>query len=145
MKHTATYRRLRDLAEEIGLSVEVSYAHTGSVYMTVSRFGAIDRNSFQIRFADHGDAYGRAGYTCDDLEGTAKGARAFMLEKAGTSEKAVRRLRRARRSAEHRELAETHENWVRGYATQRGVSIEEAVAASPFRHKLPARFLKVTA
>jgi|SRR5882762_3118581 len=141
----SSMKKIESLCEDLGFSVDHKTASTGSIYMTVCRFGAIETDTVVVRFADHVDAYGNSDYTADGFEGTTTGARAFILAKMHTTERAVRRLRRARRNAEHRELSETHERWVRAYAAQRGVNIEEAVAASPFRYELPARFHEVTA
>ncbi len=119
--------RIESLATELGCGVDRHRAATGSEYLTISR-GAVE---LKIRVADHADAHATADYTADGCEGTMAGARAFLLAKLGTTEAAVRRLRRARRSAEARRNNTARQNWIKGYAEQRGVSMEEAARVCP--------------
>lgn len=95
-----TADRIEAAAEKMGYSVKMKFAQTGTVYLNCSaevengkliewtdKFGGFnqvadtDAIEVVIRVADHGDAYGRADYTCDELEGTYKGAIAFLKKK----------------------------------------------------------------
>lgn len=98
MGHKQDADRIERLAEELGLSVDRSDAQTGTVYLTITRYepGEGDVMETTIRFADHQDAYGRADYTSDGVEGTAAGAREHLLREMRISEEVVRRLRRER-------------------------------------------------
>lgn len=89
--------QLETAAEKMGYSVRMKFAQTGTIYLTCSaevetgnvvewidRFGGFNQvpetKSVErvIRVADHQDAYGRADYTCDEIEGTYKGAKAYL-------------------------------------------------------------------
>lgn len=119
--------RLEDLALSLCCSVDRFTASTGSVYLTIAR----NEVEFKIRVSDHADAHASADYTCDGVEGTATGARAFILARLGITEKTVRRLGKARRSAKQRLTNSRRSEWILGYAKQRGVSIAEAEDACP--------------
>jgi len=61
-------------AESLGETVEFHVAQTGTCYVTVEGLGV-------VRFADHADAYGNADYTCDDIEGSYRGAISWLVNK----------------------------------------------------------------
>lgn len=89
-------------------------------------------DEFTIRVSDHADAYASAGYTCDGIEGTLAGAKLFILRALNTSERAMRRLRKARAAAKCRDLAARRSAWVVGYASQNGVTEEVAISKLPY-------------
>jgi hypothetical protein len=124
---TRTADRLVALARELGADVSVRVAQTGTVYLAVSR----GRRATTIRVADHADAYGRADYSCDGIEGSPAGARAHLLRALGTSPAALRRLRRLRRRAVRARAAAQREAWITGYARERGCSRAEAEREYP--------------
>lgn len=95
-----TADRIEAAAEKMGYRVKMKFAQTGTIYLECSaevengkmlewtdKFGGFnqvadtDTVELKIRVADHQDAYGRADYTCDDLEGTYKGAIAFLKKR----------------------------------------------------------------
>lgn len=119
--------RLEKLATELGCEVDRHTAQTGSVYLTIWRNGA----EFKIRVADHADAHATADYTADGSEGSVAGARAFILGRLRTTEAALKRLRRARKSAQARDSRSRRSQWIAGYVAQRGVSFEEAARVCP--------------
>jgi len=96
--------RLEAFARELGASVQRHTAATGTRYLAILRehggdYGCNREHKTTVRVADHADAHGTADYTCDGVEGSVPGARAHILAVMGTSETALRRLRRARRRA----------------------------------------------
>lgn len=123
MSVNSNLRKLEAFAEEIGLTTFAKYAQTGTAYLTVHNPRG---NSMVIRVADHADAYGRADYTCDGVEGSLAGAKLQLIELRETSERAVRRLRRMRRGRDRRELAERRRTWVELIVAQGDMTREEA-------------------
>jgi hypothetical protein len=71
-----------------------------------------------IRISDHADAYGRADYTCDDVEGSLSGAKNQLIALRETSWTAVRRLRRIRRDRDRRESSNRREAWIQGVLSE---------------------------
>ena len=57
-------------------------AQTGSCYLTVSICDSGDLDEVTIRISDHADAYGRADYSADGVEGSDEGAREFLTARA---------------------------------------------------------------
>jgi len=121
-KHMKTHRSLVKLAEELGVQTDIRYAQTGTVYVAFERKG----RSTKIRFADHADAYGRADYTADGVEGTLEGARKHLLSALHISEAAVRRLRRAMKSRTERRRNSARASWIEGVIREHGYTREEA-------------------
>lgn len=74
MNVQATANRLETAADKMGYSVKMKFATTGTIYL----YCDAPNETVIVRVADHSDAYGRAHYTCDELEGTYKGAKAFL-------------------------------------------------------------------
>jgi hypothetical protein len=67
---------IQKIAESLGFAVERHIAQTGTNYLSCS----LDKITVKIRIADHQDAYAIADYSCDNLEGSYKGAVAFLRE-----------------------------------------------------------------
>jgi hypothetical protein len=103
MNINSTVQRFGALARELGCQVDWHLAQTRTVYLTLYH----ERLSrpLTVRIADHADAHGTSDYTIDGLEGTPPGARVWLLAQLQTTEQAVRRVRRARRSHKRREEA----------------------------------------
>ena len=128
MSVNSTADRIEKLAESLCCDVERHRAQTGTVYLRIERRDV----RLTIRIADHSDAYGTSDYTADDCEGSATGARAYLLERIGATERHVRRLQRMRRSAARRKSASQRMEWIAN-ALRFGWSAEEAAAECPFR------------
>lgn len=126
MDHRHVAKRLSALLDELGVYHRVQIAATGSVYLHVSH--RRDPGESVVRFADHGDCYGSADYSCDGLEGTPSGARHYLLRALGISEAAIRRLRRARRARKTRRLAQYEAALRRQGASEQ--SIRQSVSAA---------------
>lgn len=116
-------KSLEKLAEELGLSTDSKFAQTGTVYLTVENAKG---RSLVIRVADHADAYGRADYTCDNCEGTLAGAKLQLLELRGTTQAALRRVRRLRKNHAKRDLSERKRTWVEAMVAAGHETREEA-------------------
>ena len=76
-------RSIRVLADQLmlygyrcGLMCDYHVAQTETRYLKFTNFD--DSKFVTIRIADHADAYGRADYTVDNIEGTAAGARKLL-------------------------------------------------------------------
>lgn len=123
MSVNSNLKSLEKLAEELGMNTYAKYAQTGTVYLTVHNPRG---NSMVIRVADHADAYGRADYTCDNCEGTLAGAKAQIIELRETTPKALRRLRRMRKSHARRDQAERKRAWVEAMVAAGHETREEA-------------------
>lgn len=126
--NTNNAQKIQDLAEELGCDVERHWAQTGTIYLTVTNYAGRRTMSLKLRFADHADAYANSDYTCDGVEGTVGGARAFLLESLGVTESHVRRLRRMRMLADARDIAARRIEWARGFAAQEGIDFSAALA-----------------
>jgi len=121
--------KIEKLAEELGFQVHRREAQTGTIYLSLTG----EEKDAVVRVSDHQDAYGKADYTADGIEGTDAGCRVWLLGLLKMSEADLRRVRIERRKAQKNDLAARREDWIRGYAAQENISIEQATALCPIQ------------
>jgi hypothetical protein len=130
--HRAASTLIR-FARDLGCHVDEQHAQTGTIYLTITRACAAGLRETRIRVADHQDAYARAAYSCDGIEGSLAGARKHLFAALGTRETVLRRLRRLRRSIASKRTLSEREQWIAGYMRERGVERATAEQECPIR------------
>jgi len=82
MRIGETADRIARAAEALGYNLRnMRHAQTGTCYLSCAAPDEVDE--IVIRVADHSDAYARADYTADGIEGSAQGAVAFLAARVG--------------------------------------------------------------